>query len=42
MKERKHSTKEFKQGAVRFVTEPGRSIADAANSLEPLALGKGC
>ena len=33
MKERKHYTKEFKQGAVRLVTEQGRSISDAANSL---------
>lgn len=33
MKERKHYTKEFKQGAVRLVTEQGRSISDAATSL---------
>lgn len=33
MKERKHYTKEFKQGAVRLVTEQGRSISDAASSL---------
>ena len=33
MKERKHYTKEFKQGAVRLVTEQGRSIPDAASSL---------
>lgn len=33
MKERKQYTKEFKQGAVRLVTEQGRSISDAATSL---------
>lgn len=33
MKERKQYTKEFKQGAVRLVTEHGRSISDAAQSL---------
>lgn len=33
MKERKHYTKEFKQGAVRLVIEQGRSISDAASSL---------
>ena len=33
MKERKRYTKEFKQGAVRLVTEQGRSISDAASSL---------
>jgi len=33
MKERKQFTKEFKQGAVRLVTEQGRTIADAAQSL---------
>jgi transposase-like protein len=33
MKERKHYTKEFKQGAVRLVTHQGRSISDAASSL---------
>jgi transposase len=33
MKEREHYTKEFKQGAVRLVTEQGRSISDAASSL---------
>lgn len=33
MKERKHYTKEFKQGAVRLVTDQGRSISDAATSL---------
>jgi transposase len=33
MKERKHYTKEFKQGAVRLVTEQGRSISDASSSL---------
>ncbi len=33
MKERKQFTKEFKEGAVRLVTEQGRTIADAAKSL---------
>jgi transposase len=33
MKDRKHYTKEFKQGAVRLVTDQGRSISDAATSL---------
>ncbi len=33
MKQRKQYTKEFKQGAVRLVTEQGRSISDAATSL---------
>ncbi|MBA2733864.1 MAG: transposase [Acidobacteria bacterium] len=33
MKERKQYTKEFKQGAVRLVTEQGRTISDAAQSL---------
>jgi transposase len=33
MKERKQFTKEFKQGAVRLVTEQGRTISDAAQSL---------
>ena len=33
MKERKQFTKEFKEGAVRLVTEQGRTIADAAQSL---------
>lgn len=33
MKQRKQYTTEFKQGAVRLVTEQGRSIADAAKSL---------
>jgi transposase len=33
MKERKQFTKEFKEGAVRLVTERGRTIADAAQSL---------
>jgi transposase len=33
LKERKHYTKEFKQGAVRLVTDQGRSISDAATSL---------
>jgi transposase len=33
MKERKQYTKEFKQGAVRLVTEQNRSISDAATSL---------
>ena len=34
MKERKQFTKEFKEGAVRLVTEQGRTIADAAQSLD--------
>jgi transposase len=33
MKERKQFTKQFKQGAVRLVTEQGRTISDAAQSL---------
>jgi transposase len=33
MKDRKRYTKEFKQGAVRLVTDQGRSISDAATSL---------
>ncbi|MDQ3252336.1 MAG: transposase [Acidobacteriota bacterium] len=33
MKERKQYTKEFKEGAVRLVTEQGRTRADAAKSL---------
>ncbi len=33
MKERKQFTKEFKAGAVRLVTEQGRTISDAAQSL---------
>ncbi len=33
MKERKQYTKEFKQGAVRLVTEQGRTHADVAKSL---------
>ena len=33
MKERKQFTKEFKEGAVRLVTEQGRTMADAAQSL---------
>jgi transposase len=33
MNERKHYTKEFKPGAVRLVTEQGRSTSDAASSL---------
>lgn len=33
MKQRKQYTKEFKQRAVRLVTEQGRSISDAATSL---------
>ncbi len=33
MKERKQFTTEFKQGAVRLVTEQGRAIADAAKGL---------
>ena len=33
MKDRKQFTKEFKEGAVRLVTEQGRTISDAAQSL---------
>ena len=33
MKQRKQYTKEFKQGAIRLVTEQGRSISGAASSL---------
>jgi transposase len=33
MKERKQYTKEFKEGAVRLVTEQGRTQSDAARSL---------
>ena len=33
MKERKQFTKEFKEGAVRLVTEQGRTVSDAAQSL---------
>jgi transposase len=33
MKERKSYTKEFKQGAVRLVTEQSRSLADVSKSL---------
>ncbi len=33
MKERKQFTKEFKEGAARLVTEQGRTISDAAQSL---------
>ena len=33
MKQRKQYTKEFKEGAVRLVTEQGRTICDAAKSL---------
>ncbi len=33
MKERKQFTKEFKEGATRLVTEQGRTIGDAAQSL---------
>jgi transposase len=33
MQERKQFTKEFKAGAVRLVTEQGRTISDAAKSL---------
>lgn len=33
MKQRNHYTEEFKQGAVRLVTEQGQSISDAATSL---------
>jgi transposase len=32
MKQRKQYTTEFKQGAVRLVTEQGRTISDAARS----------
>ena len=34
MKERKQFTKEFKEGAVRLVTEQGRTISEAAQSLD--------
>ena len=34
MKERKQFTKEFKEGAVRVVTEQGRTISDAAQGLD--------
>ncbi len=33
MQERRQFTKEFKEGAVRLVTEQGRTISDAAQSL---------
>jgi len=33
MRERKQFTKEFQEGAVRLVTEQGRTIGDAAQSL---------
>lgn len=33
MKERRQFTKEFKEGAVRLVTEQGRTVSDAAQSL---------
>ena len=33
MKQRKTYSKEFKEGAVRLVTDQGRSISDAASSL---------
>jgi transposase len=33
MKERKQYTKEFKEGAVRLVTEQGRTFRDVAESL---------
>jgi transposase len=33
MKQRKQYTTEFKEGAVRLVTEQGRTISDAAASL---------
>ena len=33
MKERKQYSKEFKQGAVRLVTDQGRSVADVSKSL---------
>jgi transposase len=32
-KERRQFTKEFKEGAVRLVTEQGRSLGDAARSI---------
>ena len=34
MRERKQFTKEFKEGAARLVIEKGRTIADAAKSLD--------
>lgn len=34
MKQKNQYTKEFKEGAVRLVTEQGRSVADAARSLD--------
>jgi transposase len=37
MKNRKRHTKEFKEGAVRMVTEQKRSMADVAKSLEVTA-----
>ena len=33
MKQRKQYTKEFKEGAARLVTEQGRTLSDAAESL---------
>ena len=33
MKERKQFTNEFEEGATRLVTEPGRTVSDAAQSL---------
>jgi len=33
VKERKHYTKESKQGAVWLITDQGRSISDAASNL---------
>jgi transposase len=33
MKERKQFTKKFKEGAVRLVTEQGRTVSDVAQSL---------
>lgn len=34
MKQKKQYTKEFKEGAVRLVTEQGRSVAEASRSLD--------
>lgn len=33
-KDRKQLTKEFKEGAAQLVTEQGRTLADAAQSLD--------
>lgn len=41
MKERKQFTKEFKEGAVRLVTEQERTISDAAQSLGISSRGVG-